>query len=153
MPSSDSDDDAPRGANSAGAKAAAPDGLDPASLPALFWDEMPERPEDHPDYAGLQALADECTPEERAETFKARPAGRRGRGVGRRWRRVVPCGRVPDAHRPSRTRTRARAHTVTRTLTPTSTHTHTFPKKNGTHASHNHARPRRPRPTRSWRSA
>jgi hypothetical protein len=57
----------------------ADDPLDPASLPALFWDEMPEKPEEHPDYMALQAIADECTPEERAEGFKVRP----GQGLGR----------------------------------------------------------------------
>lgn len=31
---------------------------------------MPENPEEHPDYMALQAIADECTPEERAENFK-----------------------------------------------------------------------------------
>lgn len=46
------------------------DPCDPMSLPALFWDEMPENVEEHPDYMGLQAIADECTPEERAEGFK-----------------------------------------------------------------------------------
>jgi tetratricopeptide (TPR) repeat protein len=39
-------------------------------LPALFWDTMPDDPESHPDFAALQALAEESTPEERAENFK-----------------------------------------------------------------------------------
>lgn len=40
-------------------------------LPALFWDNIPEGAENHPDYAAMQALADEMKPEERAENFKA----------------------------------------------------------------------------------
>ena len=85
---SDSDDDARAGAAAAarapspelGARVAAgagaggqpprDDPLDPASLPALFWDEMPEDPNAHPDFMAMQALAEECTPEERAENFK-----------------------------------------------------------------------------------
>eukprot|EP00882_Tetradesmus_deserticola_P022029 GHRQ01023907.1.p2 GENE.GHRQ01023907.1~~GHRQ01023907.1.p2 ORF type:complete len:129 (+),score=48.80 GHRQ01023907.1:337-723(+) len=43
---------------------------DNASLPALFWESMPENPEDHPDYIALKALEEESTPEERAENFK-----------------------------------------------------------------------------------
>ncbi|CAD7703396.1 unnamed protein product [Ostreobium quekettii] len=39
-------------------------------LPALFWDETPERPEEHPDYAALEALREESTPEENAENYK-----------------------------------------------------------------------------------
>ena len=39
-------------------------------LPALFWDTMPDDPESHPDFAALQALEEESTPEERAENFK-----------------------------------------------------------------------------------
>jgi hypothetical protein len=39
-------------------------------LPALFWDSIPEKAEDHPDYAAFQALEDESTPEERAESLK-----------------------------------------------------------------------------------
>lgn len=79
---SDSGSDAggsPRGAATArSGPTAGADDLDPASLPALFWDEMPERPEEHPDYMGLQALAEECTPEERADNFKVGPLGGRG---------------------------------------------------------------------------
>lgn len=41
-----------------------------AELPALFWDAMPENPEEHPDFIAMQALAEESTPEERAENFK-----------------------------------------------------------------------------------
>jgi len=51
-----------------------------ASLPALFWDALPDNPEDHPDWQAMQAIADECTPEERAENFKVcgRPAPQLG---------------------------------------------------------------------------
>eukprot|EP00775_Hariotina_reticulata_P012859 gene12859-12986_t len=41
-----------------------------ANLPALFWDSMPDNAEEHPDYIALKALAEESTPEERAENFK-----------------------------------------------------------------------------------
>jgi hypothetical protein len=53
-------------------------------LPALFWDSMPENPEEHPDYAAFQAIEEECTPEERAASHKAwgspRPLPRGCRG-------------------------------------------------------------------------
>ncbi|GBF91215.1 hypothetical protein Rsub_04884 [Raphidocelis subcapitata] len=55
---------------SAGGGGRGDDPLDPAALPCLFWDEMPDKPEEHPDYAALQAIADECTPEERADSFR-----------------------------------------------------------------------------------
>lgn len=45
--------------------------LDNKDLPALFWDSMPDNAEEHPDYVAMQALAEESTPEERAENFKA----------------------------------------------------------------------------------
>jgi hypothetical protein len=38
-------------------------------IPALFWDEMPDDP-DNPDMAAIQAIIDESTPEERAISFK-----------------------------------------------------------------------------------
>lgn len=44
-----------------------------ADLPALFWDAMPENPEEHPDFVAMQALAEESTLEERAENFKVQP--------------------------------------------------------------------------------
>lgn len=44
--------------------------LDNADLPAIFWDSMPETAEQHADYAGLQAMAEESTLEERADNFK-----------------------------------------------------------------------------------
>jgi len=44
--------------------------LDNMELPAMFWDEMPENAESHPDYMAMQALRDECTPEELANTAK-----------------------------------------------------------------------------------
>jgi hypothetical protein len=39
-------------------------------LPALFWDALPDEKEKHADWAALEALREECTPRERAETFK-----------------------------------------------------------------------------------
>lgn len=48
-----------------------PAALNNQDLPSLFWDTMPEKPEEHPDYIAMQALAEESTPEERAENFKA----------------------------------------------------------------------------------
>lgn len=42
-----------------------------ADLPALFWDALPENAEEHPDFAAIEALKAECTPEERAENYKA----------------------------------------------------------------------------------
>jgi hypothetical protein len=69
--SSGSDDEGgSRGGRRSATASPAIDGLNPEALPALFWDHMPEAPEAHPDYAGLMAIADECTPEERAESFK-----------------------------------------------------------------------------------
>ncbi|KAF5838388.1 hypothetical protein DUNSADRAFT_2924 [Dunaliella salina] len=44
--------------------------LDNMELPAMFWDEMPENAEAHPDYMAMQAMRDECTPEELANTAK-----------------------------------------------------------------------------------
>jgi len=79
----DSDDDATRplgrSPSPGGGAGGGDDPLDPKSLPALFWDEMPEDPDQHPDYMALQAIADECTPEERAESFKVRGRCSRGR--------------------------------------------------------------------------
>jgi hypothetical protein len=43
---------------------------DDANLPALFWENMPDNAEEHPDYIALKALEEESTPEERAENFK-----------------------------------------------------------------------------------
>jgi hypothetical protein len=40
-------------------------------LPAAFWDVYPENREDNADYAAIQAILEECTPDERAETCKA----------------------------------------------------------------------------------
>lgn len=65
--SSSDDEDAP---SSRGGAAAAADAA--ASLPALFWDHMPENPEEHPDFLAMQALAEESSPEERADNFKVR---------------------------------------------------------------------------------
>ena len=38
-------------------------------LPAVFWDQMPEN-KDNSDLAAINALIDEQTPEERAESYK-----------------------------------------------------------------------------------
>lgn len=38
-------------------------------LPALFWDELPDDP-NNPDVAAIKAIIEESTPEERAESFK-----------------------------------------------------------------------------------
>lgn len=57
------------------------------NLPALFWDHVPEGAEQHADYAAMQALAEESTPEERAENFKAR--GCRGAVNGSMSRHAV----------------------------------------------------------------
>jgi hypothetical protein len=46
-----------------------------ASLPALFWDTIPENAQDHPDYVALKAIEEESTPEERAESFKVSSRG------------------------------------------------------------------------------
>ena len=40
-------------------------------LPAVFWDEMPSD-KDNADLAAINALIDEQTPEERAESYKVR---------------------------------------------------------------------------------
>lgn len=40
-------------------------------LPAAFWDEYPENAENHADYAAINAILEESTPDERAETYKA----------------------------------------------------------------------------------
>ena len=44
--------------------------LDNADLPPLFWDSMPENADEHPDKVALDALLEEDTPEERADTLK-----------------------------------------------------------------------------------
>lgn len=62
----DSDDDVPEQRHSS----IKPPVLKDEELPSLFWETMPDNVEDHPDYAAMQALRDECTPEERAETCK-----------------------------------------------------------------------------------
>jgi hypothetical protein len=62
---SDSEDEQPKNGPSRN-----PAELDNKDLPALFWDSMPENVEEHPDYVAMQALAEESTPEERAENFK-----------------------------------------------------------------------------------
>ena len=68
----------------------APDAAEPAPAPmsaggpldssALFWGDGDNIDPDNPDMAALLALQEECTPEERAEAFKARaPRGSRAR--------------------------------------------------------------------------
>eukprot|EP00951_Prasinocladus_malaysianus_P002632 scaffold18510_cov22-Prasinocladus_malaysianus.AAC.1 len=39
-------------------------------LPPIFWDSMPENASEHDDMAAINALLEEDTPEERAETLK-----------------------------------------------------------------------------------
>ena len=43
---------------------------------ALFWGEGDDIDPDDPDMAALLALQEECTPQERAETYKARARAR-----------------------------------------------------------------------------
>ncbi len=45
--------------------------LRPDDLPAAFWDAYPENA-DNPDLAAINALLEESTPEERADTYKVR---------------------------------------------------------------------------------
>ncbi|KAL4450020.1 hypothetical protein ABPG77_010689 [Micractinium sp. CCAP 211/92] len=52
------------------APAAPPPGLRNEDLPALFWDELPENDEEHPDAAAIKAIMADTTPEEQAEGFK-----------------------------------------------------------------------------------
>jgi len=49
--------------------------LDNADLSAIFWDALPSNVEEHPDYIAMQAIEEEMTPEERADSLKARPPG------------------------------------------------------------------------------
>lgn len=42
-------------------------------VPALFWDDMPEDP-NNPDLLAIQAINEESTPEERALSFKVIPS-------------------------------------------------------------------------------
>ena len=67
-------------AHQASAKCASSTGMDHAhpeakytsdNLPAAFWDEYPENAENHADYAAINAILEESTPDERAETYKA----------------------------------------------------------------------------------
>lgn len=53
------------------------DGANEGDLPAVFWDEMPSD-KDNADLAAINALIDEQTPEERAESHKVRPPGPSG---------------------------------------------------------------------------
>ncbi|KAF8072387.1 ttc4 [Scenedesmus sp. PABB004] len=70
MSSSDDEDAPPQRRGGGGADA------NDAALPALFWESMPDNAEEHPDYVALQALAEESTPEERAENFKTQGNGK-----------------------------------------------------------------------------
>lgn len=58
---SDSNDEVPQrrggGAGQGAEGGGGDDALDPGSLPALFWEDMPENPEEHPDYMALQVRA------------------------------------------------------------------------------------------------
>ena len=56
----------------AAAKEAAPRAHGDLSSNALFWGDGDDIDPDNPDMAALLALQEECTPEERAEAFKAR---------------------------------------------------------------------------------
>lgn len=47
------------------------DAASSGDLPAVFWDEMPSD-KDNADLAAINALIDEQTPEERAESYKVR---------------------------------------------------------------------------------
>ena len=71
------------------------------SSSALFWGEGDDIDPDNPDMAALLALQEECTPEERAEAFKARAtraiAGARGARAPARPLRAQPSRRGPDA--------------------------------------------------------
>lgn len=42
------------------------------NLPAAFWEEYPENVEENVDLAAINAILEESTPDERAETYKAR---------------------------------------------------------------------------------
>ena len=72
----------PPPAPAASAGAAAPRTHGDLSSNALFWGEGDDIDPDNPDFAALMALQEECTPEERAEAYKARTlvalAGARG---------------------------------------------------------------------------
>lgn len=41
------------------------------NLPAAFWDEYPENKDENADLAAINAILEESTPDERAETYKA----------------------------------------------------------------------------------
>ncbi len=41
------------------------------NLPAAFWDEYPENKDENLDLAAINAILEESTPDERAETYKA----------------------------------------------------------------------------------
>lgn len=56
---------------STGAAGSAEGKLRNDDLPAAFWDAYPENP-DNADLQALNALLEESTPEERAETYKVR---------------------------------------------------------------------------------
>ena len=62
----------PPAAPAASAGSAAPRAQGDLSSNALFWGEGDDIDPDNPDFAALMALQEECTPEERAEAFKAR---------------------------------------------------------------------------------
>lgn len=40
------------------------------NLPAAFWDHYPTNTEENPDLAAINAILEESTPDERAETYK-----------------------------------------------------------------------------------
>ena len=40
------------------------------NLPAAFWDRYPTKPDESTDLAAINAILEESTPDERAETYK-----------------------------------------------------------------------------------
>ncbi len=45
-------------------------GSDPAAMPAMFWDTLPEGESQHPDKLAMDAMMEELTPAERAANLK-----------------------------------------------------------------------------------
>ena len=69
-----------------------------ADLPPLFWDSIPENASENLAFQAIEALREECTPEERAESFKVRRFAD-GSGGGRhqwRWPRCGPSHQLPE---------------------------------------------------------
>ena len=49
-------------------------GTDPAAMPAMFWDTLPEGESQHPDKLAMDAMMEELTPAERAANLKVHGA-------------------------------------------------------------------------------